>query len=90
MSELWKSDGTEAATIRVRTFSGPDPYPVSQDLVDAGGRLLLSAGDDTHGFELWDCDGTEVGTTMVKDINLGVGVPRSPRFSCTSPVRMFC
>ena len=70
-SELWKSDGTEAGTIRVRTFSGPDPYPVSQDLVDAGGRLLLSAGDDTHGFELWDCDGTEVGTTMVKDINLG-------------------
>ena len=39
-------------------------------LVNAGGTILFSAIDDTHGRELWKSDGTAAGTIRLSDINL--------------------
>ena len=71
--ELWKSDGTEAGTARVK-----DIYPGPLGGVDSGpagltvfnGALYFQAfdGDGFVGVELWKCDGTESGTVLVKDI----------------------
>lgn len=69
--ELWKSDGTEAGTIRVKDiFSGPaSSYPTS--LVNVNGTLFFNAFNGGVGYELWKSDGTETGTTPVKQFNKG-------------------
>jgi ELWxxDGT repeat protein len=67
-NELWKSDGTEAGTVRVKDIlpgtggSGPDT------LTNVNGMLFFNADDGVSGRELWKSDGTEAGTVRVKDI----------------------
>ncbi len=34
-------------------------------------EIFFTAGDDTHGRELWTSDGTSAGTRMLRDINAG-------------------
>lgn len=79
--ELWRSDGTEAGTNLVmdinkkadssilsyidKTVSivdNPAPLKVSNN------KLYFFADDGIHGYELWKSDGTEIGTSLVKDI----------------------
>lgn len=36
-----------------------------------GNNLFFAADNGVHGVELWKTDGTESGTTLVKDINIG-------------------
>ena len=71
--ELWRSDGTQAGTYRVKDiFPGPNsssPYC----FVDVGGTLFFAAADGGSGQELWRTDGTEAGTLRVKDILPGGG-----------------
>jgi ELWxxDGT repeat protein len=38
-----------------------------------GGQLFFHADDGVHGDELWTSDGTDAGTTLVKDVNPGGG-----------------
>jgi ELWxxDGT repeat protein len=78
-SELWKTDGTEDGTQLVRDINTvtPDPFgpsnPSNADyLTNVNGVLFFQANDGTHGAELWKSNGTEVGTTMVRDINPGL------------------
>ncbi len=56
--ELWKSDGTEAGTVRVRTLTESGGI---QHLTAAGGAVFF-----LHGLSLWKSDGTEAGTVVVK------------------------
>jgi ELWxxDGT repeat protein len=71
--ELWKSDGTEAGTARVKDIV-PNPGGSSgpQRLVDVNGTLFFTASDGVTGVELWKSDGTEAGTLRVKDIRSGL------------------
>ena len=74
--ELWRSDGTEAGTTLVRDiFPGsgePDssPYGIAR-LTNVEGTLFFVADDGAHGFELWRSDGTEDGTSLVRDLTPG-------------------
>ncbi len=65
-THLWKTDGTEEGTVRVKNFeTGTSPH----NLTAVGNTLYFCIDDGTHGFELWKTDGTESGTLLVKDIN---------------------
>jgi ELWxxDGT repeat protein len=82
--ELWKTDGTEKGTKLVKDIN-PDLPPGARcdqgdcgipkgwshpDTVTVMGKQVFFAADDgKHGVELWKSDGTEKGTTLVKDIN---------------------
>ena len=69
--EVWKSDGTDAGTVRVKDINpgAADSRPAYFERV--GDVLVFSADDGSHGTELWKTDGTEAGTTLVKDISPG-------------------
>ena len=66
---LWATDGTAAGTVPLApslvwaAYAGPRMLPIG------GPRVLFSAEDGEHGFELWTSDGTPAGTHLVKDIN---------------------
>jgi ELWxxDGT repeat protein len=75
--ELWKSDGTTAGTGMI-TDLFPDTnklgklnssYP--QYFCELNGKLYFQATDKTNGTELWQTDGTDTGTKLVKDIMPG-------------------
>src|SRR5215218_4054684 len=82
--ELWKSDGSKWGTKLVKDIN-PDLPPGARcdqgdccipkgwshpDTVTVMGKQVFFAADDgKHGVELWKSDGTEKGTTLVKDIN---------------------
>jgi ELWxxDGT repeat protein len=70
--ELWKSNGTEAGTVRVKDINatygfGSDP----QYLTNVNGLLYFSANDGVKGRELWRSNGTEAGTILIRDQNNG-------------------
>jgi ELWxxDGT repeat protein len=68
-SELWRTDGTEAGTIRLTDL--PINGAVGDLAADVGGALLFLATETTRDIELWRSDGTEAGTYRVKDIRPG-------------------
>ncbi len=58
----------------IRTYANigqPCSYPKS--FTPMGSRVYFSAGNSVNGDELWSSDGTEQGTSMVKDIHAGTG-----------------
>jgi len=73
--ELWKSDGTELGTIRVKdivsgpTSSNPSKLTRAASAFLGPGRLFFTADNGVSGVELWISDGTGLGTHMVKNIN---------------------
>lgn len=68
---LWKSDGTEAGTVKVLDIKIDWRNGFAPDVVMVRGELYFSANDGVHGWELWKSDGTPDGTKMVKDIEVG-------------------
>ena len=84
--ELWKSDGTAAGTVLVKDINPQSPGPLDAFpdwLTDVGGKVFFEDNDAVHGWELWTSDGSDSGTSMVKDINPGPmsGIPVSLYFS---------
>jgi ELWxxDGT repeat protein len=73
-TELWKSDGTSGGTNLVKNVNtgavSADPGTAGT-IVNMNGTLYFSATDGVNGTELWKSDGTESGTSMVKDIYSG-------------------
>jgi ELWxxDGT repeat protein len=68
--QLWKSDGTEAGTVRLdNDIEGGPQYP--NYLTVAGGTLYFSARSDSKGWELWKCATTSSIPEVVKDIGPG-------------------
>ncbi|WP_310557364.1 ELWxxDGT repeat protein [Flavobacterium sp.] len=82
-SELWKSDGTSAGTVKVKEIrTGTYNYgSFPNNLTNANGTLYFSANDGINGIELWKSDGTEAGTTMIKDLYAGVGGSEPGQFT---------
>ncbi len=72
--ELWKSDGTDSGTVRVKDINpGPDPsFPVVLTAVED--TLFFLASDGQSGFALWKSDGTNVGTVPIKELPSTAGV----------------
>ncbi|MFO0978627.1 MAG: ELWxxDGT repeat protein [Planctomycetaceae bacterium] len=68
-TELWKSDGTVAGTVRLKDIN-PNGESWPSSLTVAGDTLYFSAFDG-NGAELWKTDGTTAGTVMVRDIAPG-------------------
>lgn len=71
--ELWKTDGTDGGTVLVRDIYTGSSSSMPNYLTSHNGLLYFSAGGnnslgDYVGVELWVSDGTEAGTTVVKDI----------------------
>ena len=79
--ELWKSDGTESGTSKVKEINdaafgsslrGSNP----NELMVLNNTLIFTAqspvGDDID-VELWKSDGTETGTVVIKNINTSSG-----------------
>lgn len=69
--ELWRSDGTEAGTYRVKDIAPGATTATPRCLVAFGGNVYFSASDGATGHELWRSDGTADGTFRVKDIVAG-------------------
>lgn len=74
--ELWITDGTEGGTKLVKNISPNDGGGIfynsnPQGFSELNGKAYFAANDGVHGMELWRSDGTEAGTTLVKDINAG-------------------
>jgi ELWxxDGT repeat protein len=72
-AELWRSDGTGAGTRMVKDInpggsSYPGGYSYIGGLTEISGTLYFPAFDDTHGYGLWRSDGTEAGTSLVKQL----------------------
>jgi ELWxxDGT repeat protein len=58
--QLWKSDGTETGTNRVKDFGESIPLSLT-----AVGNTLYFVADHATDYELWKSDGTETGTELV-------------------------
>ena len=74
-AELWMYDGTTAQIVKNIGTTPVPPGPNTdfgsnpQNLAAFNGFVYFWAQDDTHGYEVWRSDGTELGTTLFADIN---------------------
>ncbi len=72
--ELWRTDGTEAGTWRVRDICpGQCSASFAAEIVVFQGQLYFEADDGVHGRELWRTDGTAAGTSLAVDVVPGEG-----------------
>jgi ELWxxDGT repeat protein len=79
--QLWRTDGTEAGTVLIKTFDATNStsntgifYSDALSSVNYsidGNTMYFNGYDAANGPELWKTDGTVGGTAMVKDIWTG-------------------
>ena len=75
--ELWKTDGTNAGTVRVKDINPGAASSTPNQLMDFNGTLFFVAEDAAGGVELWKSDGSDAGTVRVRDIYPGT-LPSNP------------
>jgi ELWxxDGT repeat protein len=66
---LWKSNGTSAGTVLIKSIDAGVTQPYGKIMAVLGDTVFFSATDNAHGLELWKSDGTGPGTLLIKDIN---------------------
>jgi ELWxxDGT repeat protein len=74
---LWKSDGTTAGTVFVRSIPGSATYSPGP-FIGADGKVIFLANDTRSGIELWVTDGSANGTQLIKDV-FPATFPANPR-----------
>lgn len=66
-TELWRTDGI-TATIVKDIWPGADSSLPSELIAAGAAGVLFAANDGTHNRQLWQTNGTDVGTVMVSQI----------------------
>jgi ELWxxDGT repeat protein len=64
-TELWKTDGTTAGTVMLKSFDNNLPHA----LTNVSGNLFFTVDDGTHGQAIWKTDGSPDGTVMVRSFD---------------------
>ncbi len=87
--ELWISDGTKEGTNQIKDINPGNASGVANNSNNAqltliDDKVYFVGNNGVNGRELWVTDGTEQGTLMIKDINLGSG-GMLPRFAGSEP-----
>jgi ELWxxDGT repeat protein len=67
-TELWRTDGTPAGTLKVKTLVTGSVVLVAPGAVQQNGAYYFILG-----VSLWKSDGTEQGTLLLKQFALGIG-----------------
>ncbi|WP_221393417.1 ELWxxDGT repeat protein [Dyadobacter sp. NIV53] len=68
--ELWKSDGTNVGTVRVKDiYPGANQGSEPQLLTNINGTLFFTARTSAGGHDLWKSNGTDAGTVLIRDID---------------------
>jgi ELWxxDGT repeat protein len=92
-NELWKTDGTTPGTTIVKDIrlagvgGGNSSSPM--DLINMNGTLFFTADDGTNGRELWKSNGTDVTTTVVKNIVPGGNGPQIANLTNVNDILYF-
>lgn len=72
--ELWVSDGTAGGTSLVKDINAGNSGLIVADAIEYAGKFyFLTNGSDLTSVQdegLWVSDGTALGTTLIKDVNL--------------------
>ncbi len=74
---LWKSNGTAAGTVAVKTYQSPSGEEQTIDnslnyiAAYDNTQVLFVFIDDATGMEIWKTDGTVAGTSLTTDLNPG-------------------
>jgi ELWxxDGT repeat protein len=76
--DLWKSNGTTAGTVKVKSFLDWWSFPfggwnLNGNFVFIHGSQIPARGKPLPGKELWISNGTSTGTVILKDFNPGSG-----------------
>jgi ELWxxDGT repeat protein len=82
---LWRSDGTEAGTIRLKDSNGSG---ILFPMVKANGVVFFSEADE-QGSELWKSDGTQAGTMRLWDLAPGAGSSNPDRLTVVGNTLFF-
>jgi len=72
--ELWISNGTNAGTTLVKNINsgGNSAFTGNNErYLYTKYKFYFSANNGTNGYELWESDGSNAGTSLVQDINTG-------------------
>jgi ELWxxDGT repeat protein len=85
--ELYKVDGAGLVSLVKDIYPGPSSSfgTTPKTMIGVGGKLFFSASDGFSGHELWESDGTALGTLLVKDIRAGAFASHPASLTPISP-----